>query len=260
MAVFAKKNIALLTGRGGSVSIKDKNVMPVLGRPLMLYPYLAACNAQYIDDIYLSTDGERLKGVAQEYNIKTIDRPPELALETSQHVDCIKHALTYFDQQNIEVDILVVLLCNVATHDVDTIDAAIAFLSENPDYDSCVAVTEMRENHPAIAKKAIDNPVPLRKSFDNALHYLTPFLDGEDTLSRESLNPSYFLTHSFWALRVESFLKKEGQPPWDFMGEKIAGLMMEHGRDIHDMEDTAFVECWLQMRGWTPMDGPNDAK
>jgi len=250
------KNIALLTGRGGSMSIKDKNVMPVLGRPLMMYPYIAAQQAKYIDDIYLSTDGEKLKEIAESNGIKIINRPPELALETSQHVECIHHALNHLKERGIQVNILVVLLCNVATHDVGAIDAAIEFLSKNPEYDSCVAVTEMRENHPAIAKKTIANSTPLQKSFETPVHYLTPFLEDDAPLSRESMRPCYFLTHSFWALRVASLEKTDGQPPWDFMGKKIAGLKMEHGRDIHDFEDTAFVECWLQMRGWTPFDGP----
>jgi CMP-N,N'-diacetyllegionaminic acid synthase len=253
-----KKNIALLTGRGGSVSIRNKNVMPVLGRPLMLYPYLAAYHSKLIDDIYLSTDGEHLKEVANRHNIKVIERPPELAGPTSQHVDCIQHALGFFDSEGVDVNILVVLLCNVPTHDIGAIDRAICFLEEHTEFDSCVAVSEMQENHPEIAKKAISGPIPLIKSFENDVHYISPFQDGKLLTPRETMIPSFFLTHSFWALRVDNGLKRGGQPPWDFLGDRVAGLTMDQGRDIHDFEDSAFSECWLQMRGWSPVYTPFD--
>ena len=251
-----KQNIALLTGRGGSVSIKDKNVMAVLGRPLMLYPLLAAQHAKLVDDIYLSTDGDKLKEVATQHKVKVIHRPPELAKPTSQHVECIQHALDYLDAEGVEVNILVVLLCNVPTHDVGAIDRAIAFLNQHPEYDSCVSISEMQENHPAIAKKAVDNPQPIKTAFENRVHYLTPFQENEGAVTRAEMRPCYFLTHSFWALRVANGLIRGGQPPWDFMGRRIAGLKMDHGRDIHDVEDTAFSECWLQSRGWSPYQSP----
>ena len=253
-----KQNIALLTGRGGSVSIKDKNVMPLLGRPLMLYPYLAACNAILIDDIYISTDGERLKEIAREKNIKVIDRPPELASDTSQHVDCIQHALDVMAERSVDVNILVVLLCNVPTHESGAIDRAISFLNENKEFDSCVSISELQENNPHIAKKCVNLDDPLRISFANEAHYLSPFVEGNEEASRGSLTPSFFLTHSFWALRVDNGLLRGGQAPWDFMGNRVAGLTMEQGVDIHDIQDTAYAECWLQMRGWSPSYCPWD--
>jgi CMP-N,N'-diacetyllegionaminic acid synthase len=253
------KNVALLTGRGGSVSIKDKNVMPVLGRPLMLYPFLAALHANLIDEIYLTTDGEKLKEVARTHGIAVIDRPPEISRPTSQHAECIAHALDYLSHQGISVNILVVLLCNVATHETGAIDSAIRFLMAHPEFDSCVSISEMQENHPAIAKKAVDHPTALVRPPNCAVHYLRPFQDDEQAISRERMRPCYFLTHSFWALKVGGGLRRGGQPPWDFMGERVAGLIMDNGRDIHDVEDSAFAECWLQMRGWTPLQDPHPA-
>lgn len=252
-----KKNIALLTGRGGSVSIKDKNVMPILGRPLLAYPYLAAKYSELIDDIYLSTDGDKLKEVAAHYDVKVIDRPPELAQPTSQHVDCIRHALGYLEQQQVSVEILVVLLCNVATHEVGAIDRAVSFLTEHPEYDSCVSVSEMRENHPAIAKRSLSHAKPLNHSLDNQVHYIAPFQNSEVVDTREGMRSPFFLTHSFWAIRVSDGLPEDGQPPWLFMGQRVAGYVMDQGRDVHDHEDSAFCECWLQARGWSPFENPH---
>src|SRR5689334_6169866 len=102
----ASMNIALLTGRGGAgSSFPGKNVYPILGKPLMLYPYLAAKRSRLIHDIYISTDGDDLKQVARDYSIKIIDRPPEFARPDSQHNECIDHALDVLRQQNVRVEI-----------------------------------------------------------------------------------------------------------------------------------------------------------
>ena len=70
---------AILIGRGGSVGLPKKNVMPVLGRPLMAYPLLAAKNCKLIDKIYVSTDASEIKKVAKDLNAEIIDRPKNLA-------------------------------------------------------------------------------------------------------------------------------------------------------------------------------------
>ena len=43
---------ALLIGRGGSTGLPKKNVKPILGRPLMTYPILAAKNSKFCDKIF----------------------------------------------------------------------------------------------------------------------------------------------------------------------------------------------------------------
>ena len=55
---------ALLLGREGSVGFPGKNTFPVLGRPLMQYPMMAAMHAPSVARCYLSTDSEAYKAFA----------------------------------------------------------------------------------------------------------------------------------------------------------------------------------------------------
>jgi CMP-N,N'-diacetyllegionaminic acid synthase len=235
-------NIALLTGRGGSVSLPDKNVLPVLGRPMMAYPALMAQEAKLIDDVYLSTDGEQLKSVGRELNLKIIDRPPELALPNSQHRDAITHALDTLKSDGIEPEIIVVLLCNVGTHRPGLIDQCVRLLMDNPELDSVVTVDERNEFHPLRAKKMTEGGL------------MEPFLEVEENVStnRQDLEPCYFLDHTFWALRVSSCFGAytKGQQPWDFMGDRILGVPNKGAIDIHTVEDLAYTEAWLREAGW----------
>ena len=107
------KVAALLTGRGNN-TLKDKNVLPVLGRPLCQYPAMAAKKCELITDFYVSSDDEKILKAAEECGYKRIVRPAELALPTAQHVDAIVHALGVMKEDGCEPDILVVILANNA--------------------------------------------------------------------------------------------------------------------------------------------------
>ena len=237
-------NIALLTGRGGSVSLPDKNVIKVLNRPMMAYPAIMAQQAKNIDEIYISTDGKKLISIAEDMGIKVILRPKELAKPDSQHKDAIIHALDWLNERSIFPEILVVLLCNVGTHTPGVIDKCIDILKKDPDIDSVVTIDERNEYHPLRAKRIGEDG------------FLKPFMDINSDLkistNRQDLEKCYFLDHSLWALRVENCFKKgkRGQPPWDFLGDKIIGFPCKGAIDIHNMADVAYTEEWLKQNGW----------
>ena len=117
--------VALITGRGNN-TLKDKNIINVLGKPLMHYPCTAAKASRYISHFYASSDDDKILACAKEEGFKPIRRPSELALPTSQHVDAIKHAVKYMrDNDGLNPDISVVLLANNATVKTNWIDESI---------------------------------------------------------------------------------------------------------------------------------------
>ena len=64
---------ALLLGREGSIGFPGKNTYPVLGKPLMVYPLLAAKNAQHVNKIYVSTDSPTIKKIGKEYGVRSLN-------------------------------------------------------------------------------------------------------------------------------------------------------------------------------------------
>ena len=74
---------ALLLGRKGSVGFPGKNLFPVLGRPLLQYPLMAALNTPAVDRVYISTDDERIMEVGRKHGAEIIVRPPELATKAA---------------------------------------------------------------------------------------------------------------------------------------------------------------------------------
>lgn len=103
------KTIALLTGRGNN-TLQDKNILDVLGHPVLYYPAHAARKWSLIDDWYCSSDDEKILSAAEKEGYKRIVRPVELASPSAQHIDCIMHALNVIEENDENPDILVVLL------------------------------------------------------------------------------------------------------------------------------------------------------
>ena len=238
---MSSKNIALLCGRGGSVSVRDKNLYPVLGRPMMVYPLLAAQAATQVDTVYISTDSTRMQEVATENNVSVINRPSALATATSQHVDTLTHALEYLRSEGVKTRFLIVLMCNCATYPPGIIDRCILRLESDPNADSCVTGYVNNDHHPYRVKKLGEDG------------YLSTWIDLSSisvSTNRDDLPECYILDHAMWVLRVATCFPPNGQKPWEFMGKNILFEENPGSRDIHSVEDLQYTEAYLRNQGW----------
>lgn len=252
-------NAALITARGQGMSFKDNALLPILGRPVLAYPYLAAKSEKCIEHIFLSTDGIELKKIGKRMGMEIIDRPKELSLPGTGHLELIRHGLNHISGLYGTVDALVVMLGNVATHEVGIVNKCIRVLEDNPHVDSCVTVSERNEFHPLRAKGVTGGLIDDKDDSEMRFCEINPFLTvkGKVSTNRQDLENVYFLNHAVWALRPDNcFSDKNGQWPGPFIGNVMVGITTDHGIDIRGIEDVAFSEKWLINHGWTMNDSP----
>jgi CMP-N,N'-diacetyllegionaminic acid synthase len=230
------KVIALLTGRGNN-TLQDKNVLEILGHPVLYYPARSAKKAKCIDDWYCSSDDERILSAAQEEGYKRIVRPAELAMPSSQHIDCILHALGVMRQENNLPDICVVLLANNVTIKSVWIDRCVDMMKEDPLVTAVVPVYEDNDHHPLRAKSL---------NADGTLSMYEKGITGKVSTNRQDLPKCFFLSHNFWVLRTAFVLSGgEGQQPWGFMGNVIRPYIVGESIDIHHEEDLFLAQQWI---------------
>lgn len=236
-----KKIVALLTGRGNN-TLKDKNVLPVLGKPLLYYPAMAAKNCSLISDFYVSSDDEKILSAAEDCGYKRIVRPAELALPTSQHVDAITHALTVMKEDGIVPDILVVLLANSGIVKTEWIEESIQYILKDETVSAAVPVLLEMDNHPYRSKR-------LRE--DGCLDTWFDFKGQHVSTNRQDLPMNFVLCHNFWTLNLSESLYSNvpGQLPWTFMGNKIKPIVVKESFDVHDEDDIKRTEKWLIEEG-----------
>lgn len=229
---------ALLTGRGNS-TLPNKNVIDILGKPVLYYAAKAAKNSVLVNDWYCSSDDGKILEAAETLGYKRILRPKELALPASQHIECIMHALEMLKLQNITPDILVVILANNVTVKSKWITECIEQMQYNYDrITAVVPVYEDNDHHPLRAKIL---------NIDGTLSMYDNNSKGVISSNRQDLSSCYFLSHNFWVLNVNNILSnKPGQPPWTFMGDCIYPYIVDESIDIHSEQDLLFAKMWIE--------------
>lgn len=233
------KVYALLTGRGQN-TLQDKNVLDVLGKPVLYYPAVAVKESKYVQKLYCSSDNDKILNAAKDIGYIPIRRPPELAAPTAQHIDCIYHALEVISQIEETPDILVVILANNVTVKTQWVDGCIEMMQSDRSISAVVPVYLDNDHHPFRAK---------RMSISGDLTMFDASHAPQATSSnRQDLPACYFLAHNFWVLNVKTLLDKtqHGEPPWGFMGKKVKGYEIEESIDIHDIMDVEIAKIWLK--------------
>lgn len=230
--------VALMIGRGGS-SLKDKNILSVLGRPLLHYPAIAAKHSKYIGRFYISSDCDKILSSASEVGYERITRPIELAGPNAQSSDAVFHAIDYISK-NAEINYLVVQHANVGTITTDMIDDCLDLLFSDERLSAVIPSHYNNEYH------------PYRASFvkpDGTLKSLSEDV-GEVSANRQSLPECVFFDHSFWAINLVHIRKHGlGDGPWPCMGQRIKPFIGSGCFDVHSMEDVAKTEAWLRESG-----------
>lgn len=131
-----KKPLYIITARGGSKGIPDKNIKPIAGKPLIAYSINVAlqCRKQLGGEIILSTDSEHIASVAQECGLSTeYMRPAELATDTAGSREVLLHAMDWATDKGIDYDCVVLLQPTSPLRIAEDVSQAIDLYDDNCD-------------------------------------------------------------------------------------------------------------------------------
>jgi len=224
------KNAVIVTAKGGNRSVENKNIIPVLGVPVLLYPLRAAKLASMTDGLFVSTEDLKIASLARKEGAEIIHRPETLSQPTSLHADVIKHAVEEANSLHPELENIIILLGNTVMVTPGIIDKCFQMLT-NPenDCDSVTTVWRAQDDHPYRALKINDKG------------YVESFLDIQCGSNRQSYPPVFFYDQGIWAFKKECALDQKGPAPWTWLGKKCR--MVERpwvtGRDIHSWIDVS---------------------
>ncbi|MGZ2259827.1 acylneuraminate cytidylyltransferase family protein [Roseobacter sp. A03A-229] len=84
---------AFIFCRGGSKGIKDKNIRPVGGKPLLAWAVESALASSYVSRVVVSTDSTAISDVAYAAGAEVLARPAELATDQASELLAWRHAI-----------------------------------------------------------------------------------------------------------------------------------------------------------------------
>lgn len=134
------RTIAFIFARGGSKGLPQKNIKPLDGKPLIQYSIETAFATADIEKVFVSTDDAAIASVAQAAGAEIIQRPAELATDTSPEWLSWRHAIDYVRSSYGDFDVFVSLPATSPLRDETDVSAAIKQLSDTG-ADICISVT-----------------------------------------------------------------------------------------------------------------------
>lgn len=227
--------LALIPARSGSQRVRNKNILPLEGKPLIAYTIEAARGAELVDRVIVSTDSEEIASVAREYGAEVpFLRPKELSSSSSTEYEFHRHALDWLkEHEGYEPDLIVNLYPTTPFRKPETIDKAIRLILEKPEYDSVRSIRKVSE-HPYKMWK-VDGPAarPYVESDDPSLH----------TAAYHTLEPVYIQNASIYITRPRVVRELART-----IGEKVLAFEMseEESVDINSPLDFRFAEFLLK--------------
>lgn len=218
--------LAVIPARSGSKSVKDKNIRPLGGRPLMAWSIKAALACKKIDKVVVSTDSDKYAQLAKFYGAQVLIRPLELAQDETPMIKVLQNAL-----DKNPADLIVLLDPTSPFRTVADIEACLDKIKE-PETDSVVTVTE-----------AEHNPYFIMGTIGTEDYWQYPLIKPEQPVTRRQEAPKVFQLNA-----CVYVIKKEIVAAGKIFTAKTKTVIMPPERSIHiDTEmDFKFAEFLLK--------------
>ena len=88
-----KKVVVVIPVKKKSRRLKNKNILPIKGKPMFLYLADEINKSKKIDEIIISSDCNKIKRISILNNFKFIKRPKKLTYESAEKQDVVVHAI-----------------------------------------------------------------------------------------------------------------------------------------------------------------------
>ncbi len=123
--------LGVILARAGSAGLKNKHLLPLLGRPVIEYTFGHARESKLLTRVVVSTDSPEIRRLAEVNFFETVKRPAPLATADASVQDAMLHAMDTVEKASVfRADALVVMYGNVAVRGGGVIDRALRTLAE----------------------------------------------------------------------------------------------------------------------------------
>ena len=220
-----KKIFAFVFARSGSKGLPRKNVLLLDGQPLVAHSIEFAKQLKEVERVFVSTDDDEIKLIAEELGADIIDRTKELASDSASEADAWRHAVTYLKAKGLPFDIFLSLPATSPLRDKSDVIACLQALEKG--IDIVITVT------PA-ARSPYFNMVSRNKE-----GYSSVLITSDGVSRRQDATQAFDMTTVAYVTRPEYIIENLGL----FNGKvKSVVVPKERAIDIDDYMDLKFAK------------------
>lgn len=230
------KVLGVVPARGGSKRIPRKNILPLGGIPLICHCLRAAKSCRSIDRLVVSTEDDAIRNVALSEGVEVIQRPPELAGDTTPTLPVILHAMDQLEREGYTADIILTIQPPYPIITSETMARAIEAFKNKGDFDSVTTVVKASFRYHPYNARTINE--------DGTIAFLFPE-QKKNCPNTQSAPPVYFFGN-LYASRRSAIIEKGS-----LYGDSSFPVEISNREafDIDDMFDLEVAKCLIEMRG-----------
>lgn len=222
-----KKVLAIITARGGSKRLPNKNIKIFLGKPLIAWTIKHAVASRYIDKVIVSTDSKKIASISKRYGADVpFLRSKELATDNASSISVVLHAVEWLKNKGEKYDLLLLLQPTSPLRKTEDVNKAIELLFLKK-AQAVISVCEV-DHHPYWSNK-----LPKNGCMNNFITKAATDKNSWKLAKFYRLNGAIFLAYC-------DYLKKQKS----FLGRKTYAYIMpkERSVDIDSELDFRFAE------------------
>lgn len=225
-----KRVLAIIPARGGSKGIPKKNIIDLLGKPLLYYSIKSAKESKYIDKVILSTDDIEIAEVGKSLGAEIpFLRPEEISGDKAKSIDAFIHAIKEMEKTEEKYDYILLLQNTSPLRQGWHIDEALEKMIESNER-SLVSVSEVIE-HPCIMRMLDENGKT------------SNLMDMNGDTRRQDFPPIYIVNGAIYIQKNDEHLNLDT----NLNGGKLAYVMpREYSVDIDEYLDLDIATHYLK--------------
>lgn len=223
--------VIIIPARGGSTRIKNKNIRPLNGRPLLTHTIDNLKAGQLLAQTYVSTNDNQIALIASENGAQIITRPDDLANSTASTESALLHALEELSKKDIHPEWVMTLPPTSPFRSIDSIRDVLSMSNTcDADTDCIMSVTV--------------NKGDFWKLKDNGFSRLFP----DAPRRQQDREPLYEENSAIYMTRVSALIATQS-----ILGAKVEPYFMDalEAVDINDPLDFDIAEAISKSRSRT---------
>ena len=125
-----KKVVVVIPAKKKSKRLKNKNILPIKGKPMFLYLADEIKKSKKIDEIIISSDCKKIKEISLSNNYKFVQRPKKLTYENAEKQDVVVHTIKKLYNKSYKPETVISLQPNSPELKYKDLENALSFFEK----------------------------------------------------------------------------------------------------------------------------------
>ena len=203
--------ICIIPARGGSKGVKNKNIKPLCGKPLIQHTIEFAVNSNLFSEVIISSDSKIINDFSSQFDVSIIPRPNSLAEDKSLIISAIRYTINEYEKlSKTKVDFIFLLEPTSPIRFISDFNLAIEYLKNGAD---------------SVASFTTIDPPPSR-IWKIKNEKVNPFLETANPfLPRQSHEEGYILTGQIYGFSRSLVMELQD----NVLGPKLKPIIVKDG-------------------------------